>query len=479
MSESFLSVGIDIGTSTTCVIFSDIRVENATGSFRLPKAEIVEKRVRYRSPIYFTPLLSDTELDAQRIGQIVEDEYRKAGIHPRDVQTGAVIITGDTARKNNARRCLEAISAYAGDFVVATAGPKLESILAGKGSGADRYAREHGQTVCNMDIGGGTTNTATFARGMLTDADCLDVGGRLIRFRKGTREIGYIFPKIKERAAQLGIRAAPGTTLSAEQIGRITDDMAEAVLEKAGIRPGRSRYDLYKTEQEPYAGNREHIDAISFSGGVGRLIYEELPDDWFTYDDIGVFLANSIREALRESTVTLVRPAETIGATVIGAGNHAVSVSGSTITITDYGRLPLQNIPIVRLEQVLDSDKEELRRQVCRKIEWMQGADRDQNVALSVNLDRKPGFKDVVSLAEKIIYAADPFITQQKMLILITRDDYGKVLGQSLRVRLPRDRQIICIDSVDVGEGDFIDIGKPLGIGDSVPVVIKTLAFNY
>lgn len=479
MSESFLSAGIDIGTSTTCVIFSDIRVENTTGSFHLPKAEIVEKRVRYRSPIYFTPLLSDTELDTQRIGQIIEDEYRKAGIHPQDVQTGAVIITGDTARKNNARRCLEAISAYAGDFVVATAGPKLESILAGKGSGADRYAKEHGQTVCNMDIGGGTTNTATFVRGALADADCLDVGGRLIRFRKSTQKIEYIFPKIKECAERLGIRAAQGTVLTSEQICRITDDMAEAILEKAGIRTGRSRYDFYKTEQEPYAGNQEHIDAISFSGGVGRLIYEELPDNWFAYDDIGVFLANSIKGALRENTVTLVRPAETIGATVIGAGNHAMSVSGSTITITDYEQLPLQNIPIVRLERILDSGMDALRQQLYRKTGWMQGADHDQNVALSINLDRKLRFKDVVSLAEKLIYAADHLIAQQETLILITRDDYGKVLGQSLRVRLPQDRQIICIDSVDVGEGDYIDIGKPLGIGDSVPVVIKTLAFNY
>lgn len=479
MSESFLSVGIDIGTSTTCVIFSDIRVENTTGNFHLPKAEIVEKRVRYRGPVYLTPLISDTELDASGIAHIVAAEYQAAGIRPQDVQTGAVIITGDTARKSNARRCLDAISSYAGDFVVATAGPKLESVLAGKGSGADRYSKQHGQTICNLDIGGGTTNTATFSNGTLIDADCLDVGGRLIRFKSGTQEIAYIFPKIAEIADGLGIQALPGTILTARQICCITDDMARALLEKVGLIPSQSQYAIYKTEENPYSGTCQKVDAISFSGGVGKLIYEPILTDCFTYDDIGVFLADSIRKLLDGHRVTVVQPAETIGATVIGAGNHTMNVSGSTITITDYNQLPLQNIPIVQLDGALDIGKESLRKQVYQKTDLAQGIDQDQNVALSVNLNKKLGFRDVTSLAEELIYATDQLLAQQDTLILITQDDYGKVLGQSLKVRLPQNKQVICIDSVDIRGGDYIDIGRPLGIGDSVPVVIKTLAFNY
>ena len=165
MSENILSVGVDIGTSTTCVVFSDILIDNSSAAMRLPRAEIIEKKVRYRSPVYFTPLLSDTELNVEEIAGIVAREYQSAGISPEDVQTGAVIITGDTARKSNAQRCLQAISRYAGDFVVAAAGPTLESILAGKGSGADAYSKTHKLSVCNLDIGGGTTNTATFSGG--------------------------------------------------------------------------------------------------------------------------------------------------------------------------------------------------------------------------------------------------------------------------------------------------------------------------
>ena len=210
MSEKILSVGIDIGTSTTCIVFSDILIDNSSTNMQLPHAEIVEKKVRYRSPIYFTPLRSNTELDVDGIEKIVAKEYAAAGIAPKDVQTGAVIITGDTARKSNAQRCLQAISRYAGDFVVATAGPTLESILAGKGSGADRYSKENSMTICNLDIGGGTTNTATFSSGKLVDADCMDIGGRLIRFQEGTREIEYVFPKIHQLASEMGIRAEIG-----------------------------------------------------------------------------------------------------------------------------------------------------------------------------------------------------------------------------------------------------------------------------
>ena len=132
MAEKILSVGIDIGTTTTSLVFSNLTVEKTTGDMFMPKTAITDKTVIYRSPIYFTPLRSNTELDAEKIRQIIEEEYRRAGVQVSEVETGAVIITGDTARKTNAERVLAEISQFAGDFVVAAAGPRLESILAGK-----------------------------------------------------------------------------------------------------------------------------------------------------------------------------------------------------------------------------------------------------------------------------------------------------------------------------------------------------------
>ncbi|MDR1508387.1 MAG: ethanolamine ammonia-lyase reactivating factor EutA, partial [Synergistaceae bacterium] len=232
MRERILSVGIDIGTSTVIVIFSHIYVENVAGDYRMPDVRIVRKEVIYRSPVFFTPLVSNNELDIDGIAGIIKDEYRAAGIQPSEVKTGAVIITGDTARKSNAESVLHTISGYAGDFVVATAGPQMESILAGKGSGAEQYSIDNSGAIANLDIGGGTTNIAIFENGIVVDSDCMDIGGRLIRFRHGTSEIEYLFPKIGQLSAELGLSLTLGSTMTSEQIHAIARAMAEVALER-------------------------------------------------------------------------------------------------------------------------------------------------------------------------------------------------------------------------------------------------------
>ncbi len=183
--ETILSVGIDIGTSTTQLIFSKLTIENEASSYVVPRINIVDKEVTYRSKIYFTPLLSQTEIDAEKVKKIIEAEYKAAGMKPEDLQTGAVIITGETARKHNANTVLASLSSMAGDFVVATAGPDLESVLSAKGAGADAFSEEHRQAVANIDIGGGTSNIALFQKGNLKGTSCLDIGGRLIKIENG------------------------------------------------------------------------------------------------------------------------------------------------------------------------------------------------------------------------------------------------------------------------------------------------------
>ena len=196
MSETLLSVGIDIGTSTTQLILSRLTLANRANPFSVPRIAIEDREVLYRSGIHFTPLLSDTVIDAEGVRTIVAEEYRKSGFAPEQVDTGAVIITGETARKENAREVLSALSQFAGDFVVATAGPDLESILAARGAGADEYSREHHTDVLHFDIGGGTSNLALYSHGELAATGCLDVGGRLIKLdREGT--VTYVSPVLK------------------------------------------------------------------------------------------------------------------------------------------------------------------------------------------------------------------------------------------------------------------------------------------
>ena len=149
-AETLLSVGIDLGTTTTQLVFSRLTVRNEGSAFSVPNYTVAAREVLRRSAVHFTPLRSERELDAEAIARIVDAEYAAAGIDRRAVQTGAVIITGETARRENARAVLEALSGYAGDFVVATAGPALESALAGRGAGAADYAQAHALSLIHI-----------------------------------------------------------------------------------------------------------------------------------------------------------------------------------------------------------------------------------------------------------------------------------------------------------------------------------------
>lgn len=479
MAEKILSVGIDIGTSTTSLVFSHLTVEKTSGDLSMPKTEIIEKEVIYRSSVYFTPLRSNTELDAEKIRQIIESEYRSAGITAAEVETGAVIITGDTARKVNAQNVLEEISKFAGDFVVATAGPSLESILAGKGSGAEQYSVDTIDTIINMDVGGGTTNTATFYDGECIDADCIDVGGRLIRFSPGTMRIEYVFPKIEALANKLGIKAAMGSVLTPNEVMRITDAMADAVIGKIPKRPDNPNYLFLRTEGPEIKTSPRDVDVVSFSGGVGKLVYEPDIADKLQYGDIGVFLADSIKRAIASNGLQLVEAKETISATVIGAGNHSMEVSGATITVTQNEKLPLKNLPVASVDYTPDRTAEEFTADIRQKIDWIQGLESEQNVAFNIRTTVRMGFQQISELAEKIVSAAGELLKKQDLLVIIIRGDYGKVLGQSIAVRMPAGKDVICIDSIDIGKGDYIDIGKPIGVAESLPVVVKTIAFSY
>ena len=181
MSESLLSVGLDVGTTSTQMVVSRLRIEHKAGSFAVPELEIENREILYKSPVHFTPLLRSDLVDAGALREIVDREYAAAGISKDQVDTGAIIITGETSRKENARSVLDALSDYAGDFVVATAGPDLESILAAKGAGAVEHGATTGKGVLHMDIGGGTSNLALIEDGVITATTCLNVGGRLLK----------------------------------------------------------------------------------------------------------------------------------------------------------------------------------------------------------------------------------------------------------------------------------------------------------
>ena len=247
MQEELLSVGIDLGTSTSQLIFSRLRIENMASSYTIPRMAITKKDVWYKSDIYFTPLENETTIDFAGVRKIVEQEYARAGVRKEEIDTGAVIITGETARKENAREVAETLSGFAGDFVVATAGPDLESVISGKGAGTDVYSKEHHVTAVNLDIGGGTTNLALFSQGDTMDTGCLDIGGRLIRLERDSHRITYIAPKLLRVIAAEQIGLAVGRVIEEGELKKLLSVMTEALEQSVGLRQDSRYYEMLIT----------------------------------------------------------------------------------------------------------------------------------------------------------------------------------------------------------------------------------------
>src|SRR5699024_9718167 len=473
--EKILSVGIDLGTSTTQLVFSNIYIENTASSFNVPKIDIVAKEIIYKSEIINTPLVNENTIDRELIQCFVEKEYKKASVKKEDIQTGAIIITGETARKKNAEEALQALSGFSGDFIVATAGPVLESIIAAKGAGIHNFSKENTIKIVNLDVGGGTTNIAVFNQGKIKDTGCLDIGGRLIKINKETKKIEYISKKIKSLIKSNGWDITIGQIATKELLDPVINKMVQIIEESLCIRQRSPQFAQMITDKS--VNDVEDITHISFTGGVAEAIYNESDENLFKYGDVGMMLGNAIKNSPLLSKFTLVTPKEFIRATVVGAGSHTTEISGSTITYSE-DELPIKNIPVLKLQDENLTDYNGLVTDIKEKIELFEIKNNSQSVALSFPGKNLTSFKSIVEVAEGIMEGLKGYSQLGLPVIVVTEKDIAKVLGQTLLAKASGNQSLVCIDSISVDDGDYIDIGKPVANKSVLPVVIKTLVFN-
>ena len=203
-----VSVGVDIGSSTSHLVFSRLVME------RLDNRYIVSERVvLHESDVLLTPYAENQSIDALRLGAFIQDQYDKAGITSEKIDTGALILTGVAVRRSNARAIGELFAKDAGKFVSVSAGDALETTLAAFGSGAAALSIRLNQTVMNIDIGGGTTKMAVCVGGEVVDITALDVGARIVAFDQND-EVCRIEEAAKRLAQECGFDLELGKTLS-------------------------------------------------------------------------------------------------------------------------------------------------------------------------------------------------------------------------------------------------------------------------
>jgi ethanolamine utilization protein EutA len=475
-TRQMLSVGIDVGTTTTQVVFSRLTVRNARRFGLVPKLQVDTRAVLHRSEPVVTPLVSADEVDVDRLTRIVTGEYAAAGIEPADVETGAVIITGETARTHNADAILAALSGLAGDFVVTVAGPNLEAQIAARGSGAAAFSAERYTTVVNVDVGGGSSNAAAFRTGTHLASAAIMVGGRQLTLERGSGIVTRLAPSGRAIVTELGIDLAEGRRAEVHALRQLTDAMAELIV------------DLILGEERPLARRLaltaplapiDEVTAIFLSGGVGQAYYDLTPaddlDQIAVHGDVGPLLARSLREDTRLRELPVRRPPETIRATVLGAASQTVTLSGSTIW-AESDLLPLRNLPVIQpaLGETIPSatDLADTLTDAVRR--WDRVG--DGRVALAFDLPTSMAYPALARLAEGIVAYADTGDTAGQPVVLVTERDYAQALGQTIKGLAP-DLPLIAIDQIGLGEGDFIDIGRPMLDHRVVPVSVKTLVF--
>ena len=475
---AILSVGIDVGTSTTQVVFSKLQMDNAGGYFSVPRVAIVDKEVVYKSEVYMTPLKTDVLIDTDALRDIVAAEFRKAGYRPEDTDSGAVIITGESARKEKSDAVLKSLSDFAGDFVVSAAGPDMESLIAGKGSGAWQYSMDHHCRVANLDIGGGTTNVVLFEDGETLARGCLDIGGRLICMNpQGI--ITKVSPAAAVMAQAAGVSVSVGDRCDELKLTAVTRQMAAALNAYLGV--GTKDIDaILRQIKTPGSSDfpvPEKVQAVFFSGGVADLIYHESADTW-AYGDIGVLLGRAIRESRLFTDFQKMEPGETIRATVVGAGTYTTTISGSTITYSD-DIFPLKNIPVIKLDEELQEacfagETEP----VIRRIQWVLGQNDEEHFILAMPGKRNPGYMEMKRAAASIRQIMDRVQPPGEPILLVIESDIAKAMGQMIRQQPDLKRQVVAIDSIHVEDGEYVDMGKPMMNGMVIPVVVKTLIFG-
>jgi ethanolamine utilization protein EutA len=459
------SVGIDIGSSTSHLMFSQLLIGYPSLHQRRPM--VLDRRVIARSPILLTPFTEDWNIESEPLKDLVDATFQEAGLGREDIDTGAVIITGEAARRDNARKIAELFSDETGRFVCATAGPHLETVMAAHGSGAVLKSREEGLTLLNIDVGGGTTKISVINDGRIRGTSALNIGARLlahdetetlIRLEKAGRR----FLADLGQDLTLGAKVPEGLRqLLAARMARVLFDVV------TGGKPPWD--DLYVTAP---LGTLPALDGILFSGGVSEYIYSR---EASVYGDLGPYLGAAIRKEAGKRGFPIFDSSEGIRATVIGASQYTVQLSGETIYVPEAAKLPVRNLRVFVVHVDWESPVAARSETTVRKALTERDPEvRGSPFVLAFSSPPFMGYGAVQELAMGIDAALASLPVEDRPEALVFEQNVGRVVGGILSSKW----NLPCVDEITLSELDFIDVGEVVEGEGFVPVVVKSLAFG-
>ena len=463
------SVGVDIGSSTSHLVFSRLEMRQEGTRYVVARREILNE-----SEIFLTPYLDDLTIDVRALEEFINRQYERAGMKREDVDTGALILTGVAVRRRNSRAIGELFAQEAGRFVAVSAGDSLESTMAAYGSGAVAESARSGGICMNIDVGGGTSKFAICAKGRVREVTAIDVGARLVVL-DGAGVVTRIEEAGRFFAAAVGLNPAVGHKMDTSKLPSMASLMADKLFEVMSL--SALSPETQRLLRLPPLSYRGQIDAITFSGGVSEFIYGHNPGN---FGDLGALLAAEVKKRAQHLAIPVLEPTARIRATVIGASQYTIQVSGSTIFIEPLDAVPVRNVPVVVPELPLDGDdidQAAIRRAVEMALSRLDLTDGKRPVAVGFHWEGSATFARLDAFCSGVKDGLEKVLGRGHPLMLVSDGDIGGILGLHFKEEMRVENPVISIDGIALSEFDYIDIGALIPSSGAVPVVVKSLIF--
>ena len=463
------SVGVDIGSSTSHLVFSRLELTLEGSRYRVTKRDILNE-----SQILLTPYVDETKIDVEALETFIDGQYKSAKIRREDVDTGALILTGVAVRRRNARAIGELFAQEAGKFVAVSAGDGLEATMAAHGSGAVAHSAKIGGVVLNIDIGGGTSKFAVCNNGKVQEVSAIDIGARLLAFGP-EGAVARIEEAGRKHASAAGFSVELGQNISQDNLQKMVTGMMEKLF--AMLKPEAMTEEIKGFLRLPPLTYKGEIDCVMFSGGVSEFIYNR---EKTSFNDLGPLIAQEIHRRMAGLDILVMEPSARIRATVIGASQYTVQVSGNTVFISPEDAVPVRNIAVVAPELPLNQDDFSIEAvrdatwTALRRLDLLNGR---QPAAVAFHWDGSATFFRLQAFCTGIAEGLKDILARGHPLVLVNDGDIGGIIGLHFQEELKIQNPVISIDGIALNDFDFIDIGTLIPSSGSVPVVIKSLIF--